>query len=87
MGFLIFILCIAVALPILDFYTHKRDSTDRPKRGWLRGGERSGLRVYVDHATGVHYVRSHPFDRLHVRLKADGTPYTEQDEAKHNGTV
>lgn len=80
MGILIFILCIALAFPILDFYTHEKDSTDKPKEKWWHRQHRSGLRVYVDHATGVHYVRSHPFDRLHVRIKADGTPYTDADE-------
>lgn len=76
MELLIFIACLAIGLPVLDFYTHERDSSDQPKTGWFKGGKRSGLRVYVDYATGVHYFKSHPFDRLHVRLNADGTPYT-----------
>jgi len=76
MGVLLFILCIAIGLPILDFYTHETDTTDQPKTKWWKSRKVSGLRVYIDHGTGVHYIRSHPFDRLHVRLNADGTPYT-----------
>ena len=56
------------------FIVHGRDSTDKPTK-WWRGGE-SGLRVYVDNATGVHYVKSSMFDKLRVRINKDGTPYT-----------
>jgi len=76
MDFLIFVAILAIGLPILEFYSAKKDSTDKPKKKWWHRTQRSGLRVYVDHATGVHYIKSHPFDRLHVRINADGTPYT-----------
>lgn len=80
MGLLGLVGGLAVLFILVDFYTHETDSTDRPKDKWWHRSKRSGLRVYVDHATGVHYIKSHPFDRLHVRLKADGSPHTEQDE-------
>ncbi len=68
-GFVLFI-------EALGFYLSHRDTTDKPKKSrWGIGGE-SGLRVYIDHKTGVHYVKSSIFDKLQVRLNADGTPYT-----------
>jgi hypothetical protein len=48
-----------------------RDTTDEP--GWF--GRRSGLAVYVDRATGVHYVKAGIFGGATPRLNADGTPY------------
>jgi hypothetical protein len=69
-GFVIFIEAIV-------FVGSGRDSTDAPKKKWWKvGSGESNLRVYVDHATGVHYVKSSMFDKLQVRINADGTPYT-----------
>ncbi|KAA0888720.1 hypothetical protein [Oryzomonas rubra] len=50
------------------------DSTDDKDKG-----ERSGLTTAVDHATGVHYLKSWAFGTPIVRLRADGIPYTEKD--------
>ena len=60
----------------IGYYFTDRDSTDEPKKRWWDFGGHSNLRVYVDHATGVHYVKSSLFDKLTVRINADGTPYT-----------
>ena len=60
----------------LGYYFTGRDSTDEPKKRWQIFGSTSNLRVYKDHATGVQYVKSSMFDKLQVRINADGTPYT-----------
>lgn len=71
---------LVLIFALIDFYDHSSDTTDRPRIKGKQKRRKSGLRVYIDNATGVHYIKSHPFDRLHVRIKADGTPYTEADE-------
>ncbi len=55
------------------------DTTDKPKG---QKGRYSGLTVFVDHATGVHYV-STSLGGLTVRLKHDGLPWTETDDAAY----
>lgn len=75
-----FFFTIAGAILIMEgvgYYFTDADSTDKPKEKWwhIMGGE-SNLRVYKDHATGVQYVKSSLFDKLTVRINADGTPYT-----------
>jgi len=76
---------IWIAIHWLDFaLDDTKNSTNEPKmpkelkRHWWssRGGKESGLRVYVDNATGVHYIKAHMFDNLTVRINKDGTPYT-----------
>jgi uncharacterized membrane protein YdcZ (DUF606 family) len=68
---------IVLFIEAISFYMTDRDTTDAPKKKWWHwwGGE-SGLRVYVDQATGVHYVKSSLFDKLQVRINKDGTLYT-----------
>ena len=71
------IAAFVVFIEVFQFLNTGRDSTDKPKTGWwIFDKGISGLRVYVDHATGVHYVKSSMFDKLQVRINADGTPYT-----------
>jgi len=48
-----------------------RDSTDGKKL-------RSGMVLFVDHDTGVHYVGS-LFGGITPRINADGTPYWRTD--------
>lgn len=67
---------IAIVFILFDYYVTGDDSTDKPKKKWWHFSQESGLRTYVDQATGVHYIKSGPFERLQVRLNANGTPYT-----------
>lgn len=55
-----------------------RDDTDGPDG-------RSGLVVFVDHATNVQYVASHPFGALTVRLGPDGKPLLRVEGGEHAG--
>ena len=74
-----FFFIIAGALLLVEtiaYYVTGRDSTDAPGKRISIFNSTSNLRVYVDHATGVHYVKSSMFDKLQVRINADGTPYT-----------
>ena len=66
----------SILIEALGFFSGGRDSTDAPKKKrWHFSGGESNLRVYVDHATGVQYVKSSMFDKLQVRINLDGTPY------------
>ena len=77
MEFFFTVAAIVLVAEAFVFMVTGRDSTDKPKSGWwIFDGGISNLRVYVDHATGVHYVKSSMFDKLQVRINADGTPYT-----------
>ena len=71
---------LIILVEAFSFWSSSRDSTDQPKVKkhwwWPASGERSGLRVYVDHETGVQYVKASMFDKLQVRINKDGTPYT-----------
>lgn len=60
---------IAVIFLLWFWEGRGRDDTDTPN------GERSGLRLYTDHKTGVQYVGT-LFGALHVRLDAEGKPVT-----------
>ncbi len=76
MDFFFTVAGVILFIEAIGFYLTERDSTDKPKKGrWSIGGE-SGLHVYIDHKPGVHYVKSSIFDKLQVRINADGTPYT-----------
>lgn len=75
MDFFFTIAALALVLELVQYYATGRDSSDMPKTKWYDGGE-SCLRVYVDNATGVHYVKAGVFSKLRVRINADGTPYT-----------
>lgn len=80
MEFLVGILALFFCLEALEHWDADENSTNKPntkKRWWQRGTKKSGLRVYVDHATGVHYIKSSFFERMQVRINKDGTPYTE----------
>lgn len=79
MDFFFTVAGIVLFIEAISFYMADRDSTDKPnpnRKWWQRMGGESDLRVYVDNATGVHYVKSSLFDKLQVRINADGTPYT-----------
>ena len=61
------ILCLVVGF-VLDFM-RSIDSTDKSR--WTR----SGLSLYIDHATGVQYVKGGIFGGTTLRVNSDGTPY------------
>lgn len=64
-GFLIFMLTLFIGYD----YVMPTDSTDKDKHN------RSGLSLYIDHGTGVHYVKGGFFGTLVPRLNSDGTLY------------
>ena len=74
MTFLGIVLGVAILLVLIDFYSGRRKDNTDGKKG------KSGLRVYVDNATGVNYVKSSPFEQLVIRVDKDGRPYVEGDE-------
>lgn len=76
MDFFFTVAGIVLLVEAFMYFDSGRDSTDKPKKNWWNFDSASGLRVYVDNATGVHYVKSSMFDKLQVRINSDGTPYT-----------
>ncbi len=62
---------------MFTFSMTERDIEGKPIK-WYKTGRESGIHVYVDPATGVHYVKTSLFERAQVRINADGTPYTEK---------
>jgi len=77
MDFFFTIAGMVLFIEALMYYSTGRDSTDKPKTKWHKFGQgESGLRVWVDHKTGVHYIKAGMFDKSRVRINADGTPYT-----------
>ena len=86
---IIFILLIAFSTPHVETFSMKRrfwfakklDDTDN-----LTTGERSNLVLYIDHGTGVHYIKT-PFGPLVPRLDADGDVVSEykQEEIRRRG--
>lgn len=48
------------------------DSTDD-----IKNKDRSGLRIYTDHATGVQYVGNGWFGGITPRVDRNGEPYVE----------
>ena len=59
------------------WFSSKFDDTDN-----LETGSRSGLILYVDHGTGVHYIKS-PIGSLTPRLDKNGnvvTKYQQHEE-------
>lgn len=48
------------------------DSTDQDRFN------RSGLSLYIDHGTGVHYIKGGIFGTIVPRLNIDGTLYKEK---------
>lgn len=84
---LFIILLIAVSSPKVVKYkksnpfwfASKLDDTDN-----LKTGDRSNLALYIDHGTGVHYIRT-PFGSLVPRLDANGnvvSSYQQQEIIK-----
>jgi len=81
---LFFLMLIALSTP-------KTDTAKFPVRFWFdknlddtdnfKTGERSNLALYIDHGTGVHYIKS-PFGSLTPRLNKDGQPVTEYQQTK-----
>jgi len=75
MGLFFTIAGTVLLIEAVHYYSTGRDTTDKP-RPWYKFGGESGLRVYVDNATGVHYVKASMLDSLKIRINSDGTPYT-----------
>ena len=79
-AFLLFcVLLVALTTPDTKTYKYKvpfwfdkklDDTDDRSN------GNRSNLALYIDHGTGVHYIKS-PFGSLTPRLNSDGEIVTE----------
>jgi hypothetical protein len=65
------IMLITSILNTVHSWTAPYDTTDD-----LAAGERSGLRIFIDHGTGVQYVAT-PSGGLTPRLDATGKPVTE----------
>lgn len=77
---LLLILLILVQTPTVKKYSFswykKLDDTDN-----LETGHRSGLALYIDHGTGVHYIKT-SFGSLIPRLDEDGNVVTEYKQEK-----
>lgn len=79
MDFIFGILALLIALDYLDYWNKDENSTNKPlekKHWWNKSQEKSGLKVFVDNATGVQYVKTSYFDKPQVRINKDGSPYT-----------
>lgn len=57
------------------------DTTDRPDASPNDLKGRSGLRLYIDHGTGVHYLAINDHSGLTPRLMPNGTLVTEDQNA------
>ena len=60
--------------PVKYWFDKKLDDTDD-----FTSGKRSGLGLYIDHGTGVHYIRT-TFGSLVPRLDKDGGLVTEYQQ-------
>ena len=79
MDLMIIALAFCIILDYLDYWDKDENSTNKTvvkKHWWNKSVKKSGLKVFVDHATGVQYVKSSYFGKMQVRRNADGTPYT-----------
>ena len=79
MDFAIGLLGLLFVLEAMDHWTEDENSTNSPnlkKHWWSKGDNKSNLRVYKDHATGVQYIKSTFFEKMQVRIDKDGNPYT-----------
>ena len=83
MDFVLGILAFLICLDYFDYWDKDENSTNKKvmkKRFWSKTEQdsvtKSGLKVFVDEATGVQYVKASYFDKLQVRINKDGTPYT-----------
>jgi hypothetical protein len=56
------------------WFDKKLDDTDN-----LETGDRSGFALYVDHGTGVHYIKT-PFGSLTPRINQDGKVVSEYQQ-------
>lgn len=83
MTFLLFcVLLIAVTSPTVKkhsferkfWFAKKLDDTDN-----FTTGARSNMALYIDHGTGVHYLKT-PFGSLVPRLKPDGSLVKEYQQ-------
>ena len=78
------ILIVAMSTPETVKYKYKRafwfasklDDTDN-----LKTGDRSNLALYIDHGTGVHYIRT-PFGSLIPRLDAYGNVVSSYQQSE-----
>lgn len=69
------IILVAILLNVIYLALAPTDSTDKSK--W----NRSDLKVYTDHATGVQYIKAGWWgNTLTPRLGADGKPYIENNK-------
>jgi hypothetical protein len=74
-----YLLCRIIATASSECGLFGRDDTDGPKK-------RSGLLLYVDRRTGVHYVRADAFSGLTPRLDRDGRIICEPVECGNHET-
>lgn len=73
MKLLIVIFSTVAIVAISNRFRWCYDDTDDKRPGEMFG-KRSGLTVYVDHLTGVQYVKAGLFGGSHPRLDKDGKP-------------
>lgn len=74
----IWLLAFLIIVDYLDYWDKDENSTNKivaKKHWWNKSVKKSGLKVFVDDATGVQYVKSSYFDKLQVRINLDGSPY------------
>jgi len=75
MEFFFIVAAVIILIEAIEFYSGDRNATGQPKKKWYYKASTSGLKLYIDHETGVHYIKGGFFDKMQVRINADGTPY------------
>jgi hypothetical protein len=75
MFFIVAVIAISLAA---NYFRWGYDDTDDKKPGAMFG-KRSGLTLYVDHMTGVQYIKAGIFGAACPRIDKDGHPIIAKD--------